>query len=85
LRGVSCKAPGFCQVRTVPVPESRASRTRRARQALVMPNWAVKRTTARAAVHGAVSMRVNQPDLPWPPLGEQVDRFVAKLLLVRMP
>ncbi|MFF4196005.1 TetR/AcrR family transcriptional regulator [Nonomuraea sp. NPDC001831] len=34
----------------------------------------------RAAVHGAVSMRVNQPDLPWPPLEEQVDRFLAKLV-----
>ncbi len=34
----------------------------------------------RAAVHGAVSMRVNQPDLPWPPLTEQIDRFVVKLL-----
>lgn len=34
----------------------------------------------RAAVHGAVSMRVNQPDAPWPPLTEQIDRFVAKLL-----
>ncbi|QFY09501.1 TetR family transcriptional regulator [Nonomuraea phyllanthi] len=33
----------------------------------------------RAAVHGAVSMRVNQPDLPWPPLEEQIDRFLAKL------
>jgi AcrR family transcriptional regulator len=34
----------------------------------------------RAAVHGAVSMRVNQPDLPWPPLEEQVDRFLTKLV-----
>jgi AcrR family transcriptional regulator len=34
----------------------------------------------RAAVHGAVSMRVNQPDLPWPPLEAQVDRFLVKLL-----
>jgi AcrR family transcriptional regulator len=39
----------------------------------------------RAAVQGAVSMRANQPDLPWPPLAEQVDRFVAKLLLARTP
>lgn len=39
----------------------------------------------RAAVHGAVSMRINQPDLPWPPLAEQVDRFVAKLLGVTDP
>ncbi|NUW41841.1 TetR/AcrR family transcriptional regulator [Nonomuraea rhodomycinica] len=34
----------------------------------------------RAAVHGAVSMRVNQPDVAWPPLEEQVDRFLAKLV-----
>ncbi|MER5486836.1 TetR/AcrR family transcriptional regulator [Streptomyces sp. NPDC002812] len=34
----------------------------------------------RAAVHGAVSMRVNQPDLAWPPLEEQVDRFLTKLV-----
>ncbi|TDD89540.1 TetR/AcrR family transcriptional regulator [Actinomadura darangshiensis] len=37
----------------------------------------------RAAVHGAVSMRVNQPGLPWPPLEEQVERFLAKLVGVR--
>ncbi|GAA4611897.1 TetR/AcrR family transcriptional regulator [Actinoallomurus liliacearum] len=36
----------------------------------------------RAAVHGAVSMRVNQPDLPWPPLEEQLDRFLVKLVAV---
>jgi AcrR family transcriptional regulator len=36
----------------------------------------------RAAVHGAVSMRVNQPDLPWPPLEEQLDRFLIKLVAV---
>jgi AcrR family transcriptional regulator len=34
----------------------------------------------RAAVHGSVSMRVNQPDLPWPPLEEQLDRFLTKLV-----
>jgi hypothetical protein len=34
----------------------------------------------RAAVHGAVSLRVNQPDLPWPPLEEQVERFLTKLV-----
>jgi AcrR family transcriptional regulator len=34
----------------------------------------------RAAVHGAVSMRVNEPDLPWPPLEEQVERFLVKLV-----
>ncbi|GAA4640210.1 TetR/AcrR family transcriptional regulator [Actinoallomurus vinaceus] len=37
----------------------------------------------RAAVHGAVSMRVNEPDLPWPPLEDQIDRFLAKLVGVR--
>ena len=34
----------------------------------------------RTAVHGAVSLRVNQPELPWPPLDEQVDRFLVKLV-----
>jgi AcrR family transcriptional regulator len=38
----------------------------------------------RAAVHGSVSMRVNQPDLPWPPLEEQVDRFLTKLVGVEV-
>lgn len=39
----------------------------------------------RAAVHGAVSMRVNQPDLPWEPLEEQVDRLLTKLVGVHLP
>ncbi|GAB2859662.1 TetR/AcrR family transcriptional regulator [Actinoallomurus bryophytorum] len=39
----------------------------------------------RAAVHGSVSMRVNQPDLSWPPLDEQVDRFLTKLVGVTLP
>ncbi|TCC46314.1 TetR/AcrR family transcriptional regulator [Kribbella pittospori] len=34
----------------------------------------------RTAVHGAVSLRVNEPELPWPPLDEQVDRFLVKLV-----
>lgn len=34
----------------------------------------------RTAVHGAVPLRVNQPALLWPPLEEQVDRFLAKLV-----
>jgi AcrR family transcriptional regulator len=34
----------------------------------------------RAAVHGTVSMRLSQPDLPWPPIEEQVDRFLTKLV-----
>ncbi|WP_344484667.1 TetR/AcrR family transcriptional regulator [Nonomuraea monospora] len=37
----------------------------------------------RAAVHGAVSMRVNEPAMAWPPLEEQVDRFLVKLVGVR--
>ncbi|WP_187414485.1 TetR/AcrR family transcriptional regulator [Nonomuraea sp. PA05] len=37
----------------------------------------------RAAVHGAVSMRVNEPALALPPLDEQVDRFLVKLVGVR--
>ncbi|MFD0686993.1 TetR/AcrR family transcriptional regulator [Actinomadura fibrosa] len=39
----------------------------------------------RAAVHGAVSMRVNLPDQPWPPLEHQIDRFLAKLVGVTVP
>jgi AcrR family transcriptional regulator len=34
----------------------------------------------RSAVHGTVSMRLNEPDLPWPPLEEQLDRFLVKLV-----
>ncbi len=34
----------------------------------------------RAAVHGAVSMRLNQPDDAWPPLEGQVERFLVKLV-----
>lgn len=39
----------------------------------------------RAAVHGAVAMRANQPDLPWPSLDEQVERYLEKLVGVRLP
>ncbi|MGR6918611.1 TetR/AcrR family transcriptional regulator [[Actinomadura] parvosata] len=39
----------------------------------------------RAAVHGAVSLRVNEPALPLPPLEEQIDRFLVKLVGVRLP
>jgi AcrR family transcriptional regulator len=34
----------------------------------------------RTAVHGAVSMRVNHPQQPWPPLEDQVERFLTKLV-----
>ncbi|MEU4549448.1 TetR/AcrR family transcriptional regulator [Nonomuraea dietziae] len=37
----------------------------------------------RAAVHGAVSMRLNQTDRPWPPLEDQVERFLTKLVGIR--
>ncbi len=37
----------------------------------------------RAAVHGAVSLRLNQTDVPWPPLREQVERFLTKLVGTR--
>jgi AcrR family transcriptional regulator len=38
----------------------------------------------RAAVHGAVSMRVNQPGSQWPSLEDQVNRFLRKLVGVRL-
>jgi AcrR family transcriptional regulator len=34
----------------------------------------------RAAVNGMLSQRINEPDLPWPPAVEQIDRFLAKLV-----
>ena len=34
----------------------------------------------RTAVHGMVSMRLNQPFLEWPTLEQQLDRFLAKLV-----
>jgi 8-oxo-dGTP pyrophosphatase MutT (NUDIX family) len=34
----------------------------------------------RAAVIGMLSLRINEPNLPWPPLAEQVDRFLTKLV-----
>jgi AcrR family transcriptional regulator len=37
----------------------------------------------RAAVHGAVSMRINEPGLPWPALEQQIDRFLTKLVGIR--
>ncbi|MFC5184523.1 TetR/AcrR family transcriptional regulator [Actinomadura harenae] len=39
----------------------------------------------RTAVHGAISMRVNQPDYPWLPFEAQVDRFLTKLVGVTLP
>ncbi|MDT7723676.1 MAG: hypothetical protein QOI21_252 [Actinomycetota bacterium] len=34
----------------------------------------------RTAVNGMLSQRINEPDLPWPPLAEQLDRFLTKLV-----
>ncbi|GAA1116316.1 TetR/AcrR family transcriptional regulator [Kribbella jejuensis] len=34
----------------------------------------------RSAVHGAVSIRINEPEASLPPLEEQVDRFLRKLV-----
>jgi AcrR family transcriptional regulator len=37
----------------------------------------------RAAVHGAVSIRINEPEADLPPLADQIDRFLVKLVGVR--
>ena len=37
----------------------------------------------RAAVHGAVSLHLNEPEAGLPPLPEQIDRFLVKLVGVR--
>jgi len=34
----------------------------------------------RTAVNGMLSSRINEPDLPWPPAAEQLDRFLTKLV-----
>jgi AcrR family transcriptional regulator len=34
----------------------------------------------RTAVNGMMSQRINEPDLPWPPAAEQLDRFLVKLV-----
>ncbi|MEV4312458.1 TetR/AcrR family transcriptional regulator [Actinocrispum sp. NPDC049592] len=34
----------------------------------------------RTAVNGMLSQRINEPDLPWPPPTEQLDRFLTKLV-----
>ncbi|TDW24611.1 TetR family transcriptional regulator [Kribbella kalugense] len=34
----------------------------------------------RSAVHGAVSIRINEPEAHLPPLAEQIDRFLVKLV-----
>jgi hypothetical protein len=39
----------------------------------------------RTAVIGMLSLRINEPDLPWPPFPEQADRFLAKLVGLTPP
>lgn len=34
----------------------------------------------RTAVNGMLSQRINEPDMPWPPATEQLDRFLTKLV-----
>jgi AcrR family transcriptional regulator len=37
----------------------------------------------RTAVSGMLSSRINEPELPWPPAAEQIDRFLRKLVGLR--
>lgn len=39
----------------------------------------------RTAVIGMLSLRINEPDLPWPPFTEQADRFLAKVVGLSLP
>lgn len=39
----------------------------------------------RTAVNGMLSQRINEPDLPWPPAEEQLDRFLTKLVGLPAP
>ena len=39
----------------------------------------------RAAVVGTLSLRINEPGLPWPPLTEQVGRFLTRLAGLPQP
>ncbi|MGW5361001.1 TetR/AcrR family transcriptional regulator [Actinopolymorpha pittospori] len=39
----------------------------------------------RTAVNGMLSQRINEPDLPWSPASEQVDRFLVKLVGLPQP
>ncbi|WP_327000045.1 TetR/AcrR family transcriptional regulator [Dactylosporangium sp. NBC_01737] len=39
----------------------------------------------RAAVVGTLSLRINEPGLPWPPLAEQVGRFLTGLVGLPQP
>ncbi|HEY2700337.1 MAG TPA: TetR/AcrR family transcriptional regulator [Pseudonocardiaceae bacterium] len=39
----------------------------------------------RTAVNGMLSQRINEPDMPWPPAIEQLDRFLTKLVGIEHP
>jgi AcrR family transcriptional regulator len=39
----------------------------------------------RAAVIGMLSLRINEPNLPWPPVEQQVNRFLTKLVGLTSP
>ena len=39
----------------------------------------------RTAIIGMLSLRINEPDLPWPPFPEQADRFLSKLAGLALP
>ncbi|HEY0816367.1 MAG TPA: TetR/AcrR family transcriptional regulator [Pseudonocardia sp.] len=39
----------------------------------------------RTAVNGMLAQRINEPDLPWPPAEEQIDRFLRKLVGLVLP
>jgi len=39
----------------------------------------------RAAVTGMLTLRINEPDLPWPPVDGQIDRFLTKLVGLSVP
>src|SRR6202000_139958 len=39
----------------------------------------------RTAVIGMLSLRINEPDLPWPPFPDQADRFLTKLVGLQWP
>lgn len=39
----------------------------------------------RTAMGGMMSQRINEPDLPWPPAIEQIDRFLTKLVGLAPP
>jgi len=42
-------------------------------------------TDLRVAITGMLSMRINEPNLPWPPVEEQLDRFLTKLVGLSVP